>query len=307
MTHAISLSRPLGRLASISLLAVAAGSAGAAVSNIDPEQQFAPDDLAFKAELMSKEVDQGRVRHDDATAHVTALGRTLFGLDTPGSRQGVGAQLDAYVAVGEDQTHVPATMPGEVVQFNGKLTYFYEALDEGDRPVIQLIPTYEYITYPKDAVRDNYLKFRQNWIGGDAWWCPWFLPEGIEVGGGTYWNMNKHARMFKAAAGAREFYQDAPFDLSGWQLLNFGNEEFKRYFAGPGLPPPDPSGVAHAGLTTLDLGGRITLPLPWDEQWTYVQADWQYWPNRKDRDLLHAQGRDVGDFIMVIGYEWRPE
>ncbi len=290
-------------LASLALVAGVASHAGAAVSSIDPEQQRVPDDLVLKAEFLSKLVDQGRIRNDDATAHVGGVAR--IGWEVPGSKQGIGVQVDGYFAVGEDQATTPKTSPGEMVEFNGKLSYVYEALDAGDIPMFQIIPHFEFITYPNVAERQNYLKYRQNYVGADAWYClPW---EGIEIGGGADWNMSSQAHMFRAAAGAREFYQDAPFDLSAWQLLNFGNKEYKRYFAGSGAPPPAPAGVDRGGFTTIDVGAKVTLPLPWNELWTFVQADAVYWVDAKDRRNLNNAGVDVGDFVISIGAEWRPE
>lgn len=294
----------LGSLASVTLLALAV-QADAAVAAIDPEQQRGNEDLVLRAELLSKVLDQGIVRHDDSAAHIGALGRTLFGQEVPGLRMGLGLQLDAYVALGEDQARVPKNNPGEVVQFNAKASYLLEVLNGDDIPLFQLIPHYEFITYPNVAIRHNYLKWRQHWVGTDFWWM---TPlEGFEVGGGADFNVRQEARMFRAAVGMREFYQDAPFDLTAWQLVNFGNREYKRYYAGSGQPAPAPALVDRGGFTTFDIGAKVTMPLPWNEMWTYTQADWVYWLESKDRRNLSTFGQDVGHFVIAIGYEWRPD
>jgi hypothetical protein len=286
------------RLTSLTLALIAgvAGSASAAVSNVDPEQQRGPDDLVLKVGLLSKLVDQGVVRNDDATAQLHFTGR-IGTFDTPGTRQGVGIHLDGFFAVGEDTNIIPSTAPGECIQVNAKVDYLYEVLDSQDIPMFEFIPHYEFITYPNVNETQNYLKFRQNWVGIDGWYMlPW---EGIEVGGGADWNINDEARMFRGAVGAREFYQDAPFDLSAWQLVNFGNRVFKRYYAA--------GSTDKSGFTTVDVGGKITLPLPWEEVWTYLQAEAIYWVDGQDRKALRAAGVDSGDFIISVGVEYRPE
>lgn len=291
-------------LASALLLTIATR-ASAEVSNVDPLQVRGPDDADLNADLESSLVDQGRVRDNDVVLHAGAEGRTLFGITTPGTRQGLGAQVDTWFAVGEDQQATPKLDPAELVMFEGKVNYLYEALDEKDVPVYEIIPQYEFVTYPPANTKQNGLKWAEHWVGSDAWWM---TPiEGVELGGGAYWDPRAEAHMFKGSAGLREFYQDAPFDCEGWQLLNFGNQSFHRYFAGTGLPPPNNPGVTSTGLTTINLGGRITLPLPWEEFWTYGQADWVYWLQKRDRSFLHQTGQNVGDFVISIGAEWRPE
>jgi hypothetical protein len=286
----------LTTLASLTLVAGFAGTAGAAVSNVDPELQTGPDDLVLKSEILSKHVDHGLIRNDDATLHLSAGGRWGSFINIPGTKQGLGAHLNAFFALGEDQAQNPPTSPMECTEIDFKVDYLYEALDASDIPLFQLIPHYEFITYPNVSEDQNYLKLRQSWIGIDAWYMlPW---EGVEVGGGTDWNVNSDAYMFRGAAGAREFYQDAPFDLATWQLINFGNRTYKKYFAG---------NSDKSGFTTVDVGGKVTLPLPWNEVWTYVQAQALYWVDAKDRKVLRSAGIDSGDFIIGIGVEWRPE
>lgn len=303
MSHS-GLRSTLGFLASVSLLALAV-QADAAVAAVDPEQQKGNEDLVLRAGLLSKVLDQGRVRQDDSAAHVGFLGRTLFGQEVPGLKMGLGLQLDAYFAAGEDQARRPKNNPGEVVQFNAKASYLIEVLNGDDIPLFQIIPHYEFVTYPNVAIRDNYLKWRQHWVGTDFWWM---TPlEGLEIGGGADFNVRSEARMFRAAFGAREFYQDAPFDLAAWQLVNFGNREYKRYFAGSGLPAPAPALVDRGGFTTLNMGAKVTLPLPWNDFWLYTQADWVYWLETRDRRNLSTFGQDIGHFVIAFGMEWRPE
>jgi hypothetical protein len=293
---------PFTSLVSITLLVVAAGTAGAATSNIDPELQLVPDDLVLRGEVLSKLIDQGRTRVDDATAHFGGDGR--LGWEGAGSKQGIGAHVNSYFALGEDQSQNPKVAPGECVELEGKIDYIYEAMDEGDVPFFQIIPHYEFITYPNAAIRQNYLKWRQSWVGADFWWC---TPlDGVEVGGGADWTLAGEPRLFRGAFGAREFYQDAPFDLATWQLLNGGNKAFKHFFGGDGTQPPI-TDVEKGGFTTLDVGGKVTLPLPWSEFWTYTQADWIYWVDSKDRQNLQKRGEDVGSFVIAVGVEWRPE
>ena len=304
MTHASGFRHPLGYLATMTLLMVA-GHAAAEVSNIDPEQQRAPDDVLIATELQTVLVDQGALRDNAPVLHGELAGRTMFGLDTPGSRQGFSAQVDAYFAVGEDTTADPKIDPAELVQFETKVSYLYEMLDKGDIPVFTIIPTWKWVTYPTTTTTENYLKWREHWLGSDFWWMA--PVEGLEFGGGTYWDPVQSAHMIKGTVGAREFYQDAPFDVAGWELFNFGSNSFKRYFAGSGQPAPASPGTSHAGFSTLDFGGKVTTPLPWKDTWTYIKADWSYWMMSSDRAYLNKTGRDAGEFIFSIGGEWRPE
>jgi hypothetical protein len=304
MTQNARVRHTLASLASVTLLALASRAA-AEVSNIDPQQQRGPDDLALYSDIDSQLIDQGRVRDNDSVLHVGGVARTLFELDTPGSRQGLGVQLDGWFGLGEDQTQTPKIAPGEMVQFEGRVSYLYESLDQSDKPEWQVIPQYEFVTYPDAAIYQNHLKWAEHWLGSDLWWCS--PIDGVEFGGGAYWDPRRDYHMFKGAMGAREFYQDAPFDLTGWELLNFGNRTFKRYFAGTGLPPPAPAGISHGGVSTFDLGGRATMPLPWEDTWTYAQADWIYWLQSSDRRFLNSVHQNVGSFVFAVGVEWRPQ
>jgi hypothetical protein len=304
MTHASGLRPTLGYLAAVSLLTVASH-ASAEVSNVDPEQQKAPEDIVLRSELLNELDDQGAVRDHNAVLHVGAEGRTLFGQNIPGTRQGLGAQVDGYFALGEDQSTNPKLDPAELVELDTKVSYLYEALDANRIPIIEFIPNYQFTTYPTQNIREIYLKWREQWLGSDVWWCA--PVEGLEFGGGIYYDPRHDAHMIKGAVGAREFYQDAPFDLASWQLFNFGNNSYKRYFAGSGQPPPASGGTSHGGLSTMDLGGKLTEPLPWVDMWSYVQADWSYWLMKSDRAYLNKTGRNVGEFVFSIGMEWRPE
>jgi hypothetical protein len=304
MTRAAGIRHFAVLMASCSLLALASHAA-AEVSNIDPLQQRGPDDADISTDADSQLVDQGRVRDNDSVLHVGALGRTGFGLTTPGSRQGLGGQLDGFFALGEDQAVYPHIAPAEMVEVDAKVNYLYEALGPDDRPDWEIIPQYEYVTYPHDKAKSNPLKFAEDWLGSDLWWCS--PVDGLEFGGGAYYDPRKDYHMVKGAFGAREFYQDAPFDLAGWQLINFGNVNYKRYFAGSNQAPPANPGVSLGGLAFFDLGGRVTYPLAWEDVWTYAQADWTYWMQKSDRQYLNSVGQNVGQFIIAFGAEWRPE
>jgi hypothetical protein len=259
--------------------------------------QTGPTDFVLGGELVSRQIDQGVVRYDNTAAHVSAAGR--FGILNDGNddHSGLGAQVDGYFAVGEDRRSPTKTVePGEMTEFNGKVTYLYDIHDAATHlPFIQLIPHFEYVTYPNVSPAQNFLKDHESWLGGEMWYA---TPlDGIELGADLDWDLNHHAHMFKGAAGAREFYQDVPFDVRGWQLLNFGNRGYTNLLY---------SGTTK-GITTIDIGGRITLPLPWEETWSYAQCQAIYWPDSKARKVLRAQGQDAGEFIIAVGMEWRPD
>jgi hypothetical protein len=278
-------------------LAACAGTASAAVSNLDPELQTGPTDFVLGGELQSRQIDQGVVRYDNTAAHVSGSGR--FGIlnDGPDDHSGLGAQVDGYFAVGEDRRSPTRTVePGEMTELNAKVDYLYDVHDPNTHlPFIQVIPHYEYVTYPNVSPAQNYLKDHESWLGSELWYA---TPlDGIELGGDVDWDLNHHAHMFRSALGVREFYQDVPFDLRGWQLVNLGNKDYTRYLFGG-----DSSGV-----TTIDIGGRLTLPLPWEESWYYVQGQAVYWADSKDRKVLRTEGQDAGEFIIAVGMEWRPD
>ncbi len=304
MTTRSGIRHTFALLASGSLLALA-GHASAEVANIDPLQARGPDDANLASDVESQLIDQGKARDHDTVLHVDALGRTGFGLTTPGSRQGLGAQLDGYFALGEDQSVTPHIAPAELVQAELKVDYLYESLGTNDKPDWEIIPGFQSVTYPHDKLANNPIKWAEHWFGSDLWWC---TPlDGVELGGGAYWDPRHTAHMFKGAIGLREFYQDAPFDVQGWQLINVGNTAFKRYFAGSGLAPPASAGISHGGLAYSDLGGRITYPLAWEDTWTFAQADWTYWLQKSDRTFMNRVGQNVGNFVIALGVEWRPE
>lgn len=204
-------------LATVCLATMSIGAASA----VETELQLGPDDLRIGAELVNKHYDQGVIRNDN----VTAIGHLDWRM------WDVGIHADWYMAVnGDKAANISA---GETTQVTLGVDYLFEMED-----VFQVIPHYEFTTYP-DWVEQPY-KSDQHWLGVDGWYLlPW---PGLEVGGGLDYNpfYNGETDEYKARGGsgghalrgaiaARQFYQNAPLDIAFYQVLNFGNGEYKRF------------------------------------------------------------------------------
>jgi len=245
--------------------------------------------------LANKQIDQGWARSEDA---VLQGGGTI-------RQWGLGLSAEAAMAVAPDRGAAelddtdPTTYqsrpidPGEIVQLNVKVDYVLEI--EGiygeNQPFLQLIPHFEYVTYPNQQGND--LKDHQLWAGADTWWS---TPlEGVDIGGGVDWNLGGPG--FRGAFGGREFFQFAPYDLQFWQLANFGDQSYRSYFVD----------TDKRGWTTSQLGAKVMIPTAWREWWTTVKTDWTYWLKGDDQDYRKAMGLDRGDFTFSVGLQWIAE
>ena len=272
----------------ISGLASLTLSALAPLAAIDVTPVYGPDDVRVGMEALSKQLYDGKLLLDDAVARVYGSARYY----------GVGFSADGYLALGSDDTTQGRDVnPLESTQVNARLDYLFEYTDEQEVPIFQIIPKLTWTTMPNQpsSWNDDY-KNNLLWLGAEAWYMlPW---EGLEVGGSFEVNTPDGFNYVRGAIGAREFFQQySPFDLFFWQTLNFSDGQYNKI----------QSGSDEAGLTFLDIGGKITYPMPFQQTWMYVKADIQMWVNGDSRDRLHEAGLDGGNFVMGVGVEWIAE
>ena len=279
--------------------------AGASLHAVDVEQaqgglvlgnDTAKDSYrSFRVGLANKQIDQGWARSEDATVQTGGTIRYW----------GLGLNADLAFALAPDRGAAelddtdPTTYksrpikPGELIQANVKLDYVLQVdgVYGENQPFLQLIPHFELVTYPNQ--QGNALKDDQLWAGLDTWWS---TPlEGVELGGGVDWNFQGAG--FRGAAGARELFQFAPYDLQFWQLANFGDQSYRSYFVETDT----------RGWTTSQIGAKILIPTAWREWWTTVKTDWTYWLKGDDQDYRKAMGLDRGDFTFTVGLQWIAE
>lgn len=281
--------------------------AAGSVAALDTDQAFsplvingvatdaAPYHVGVDGALKSKVLDNGLVVQDDSALGVNGSFRAY----------GFGLAIETDWAVGQSpDTSRPGdrTNPGELVRAAATLDMALEIRDPRNTavPLLQIIPHLSFVTYPNRAGTfgprdDSYLKFRQRWLGVDAWWM---LPvEGVEIGAGIEQNISSEWRAFRGNVGAREFLQTTSIDFSFWQTLGFADSEY-RWVVG---------GKDKSGLTTVDLGSRATLPFFLKDLYSFVQVDISYWMDKDIRDNYKDAGMDGGNVVISVGLNWIPE
>lgn len=245
------------------------------------------------AAVHNKQVEDGWVRVDEAVLRNRGSFRWY----------GLGVTLDTGFALGQDRAttywddnlviQARKVQPGECTYLAGKLDWVFQidGVYPDGGPFLQIIPHLQLVTYPNQP--SNPLKDHQRWVGFDLWFS---TPlEGIEVGTSHDWNLGEPA--YRGSFGFREFYQRAPFDLSFWQVANWGSASYHNYY----------TGTDDRGITTVQAGAKATLPLAWMDWWAYARAEATFWIDREDRDSIKLQGRDVGSLDFSVGIEWRPD
>ena len=271
-------------LATVCLATMTIGTAAA----VETDLQLGPDDLRLGVELVNQHYDQGVIRNEN----VTAIGHF------DARWWDVGLHADWYLAANSDQDR--DITAGETTQVNLGIDYLFEMQD-----VFQIIPHYEFITYPNWV--EQPFKQDQHWLGVDGWYLlPW---PGIEIGGGVDYNpfYNSQEDDYKARGGsgghplraaiaARQFYQNAPLDIAFYEVLNFGNGEYKRFLLGD----------EDEGVTTLDIGIRYVAPFFLDQLWMTARLEAHFWLEADDRDYLRSINENSTEIVMGIGFEWRP-
>jgi hypothetical protein len=192
--------------------------------------------------------------------------------------------------------------PFETTQLTLGVDYLIEMQD-----VFQILPHYEFVTYPN--WREAPYKADQHWLGVDAWYL---LPiQGMEVGASVDYNPiynsrrddntgsgGGHGHDIRSAIAARQMIQDAPMDVTFYQVLNFGSSSYKMSFFGMD---------DEAGVTTLDLGLRYVTPFFINEFWITARLEGHFWLENDDREALRIAGRNTSEVIMAVGFEWKPD
>lgn len=271
-------------LATACLAAMSIGTAAA----VETDLQLGPDDLRIGVELVNLHYDQGAIRNEN----VTAIGHFDYRI------WDIGLHADWYMAVNSDQER--DITAGETTQINLGIDYLFEMQD-----VFQVIPHFEFITYP-DWVEQPY-KNDQFWLGVDGWYLlPW---PGIEVGASVdynpFYNGEEDEYMARGGSGghalrgaiaARQFIQNAPLDLAFFQVLNFGNGEYKRFLIGD----------EDEGVTTFDLGVRYVTPFFLDQLWMTARLEAHFWLESDDRKFLKDLEENTTEILIGIGFEWKP-
>jgi hypothetical protein len=271
-------------LATACLAAMSIGTAAA----VETDLQLGPDDLRIGVELVNLHYDQGVVRNEN----VTAIGHFDYRV------WDVGFHLDWYMAANSDQAR--EITAGETTQITLGVDYLFEMQD-----VFQVIPHYEFITYP-DWVEQPY-KADQHWLGVDAWYLlPW---PGLEVGASfdynPFYNGEKDDYIARGGSGghalrgaiaARQFIQNAPLDLAFYEVLNFGNGEYKRFLIGD----------EDEGVTTFDIGVRYIAPFFLDQLWMTARLEAHFWLESDDRAYFKSLNENTTEVLLGIGFEWKP-
>ncbi len=271
-------------------------------------EQAIPDDLQVSVGLQSKMYDQGLVRNDDATLFERASGRWFD----------VGLALEAWQAIGEDRGNVRRStrgnMPerasvGETIAFAARLDYLIEMKD-----YFQILPYVQWIVYPN--LPDVPLKDDQWYLGLDAWWM---TPiQGVELGGSFAYDpfydvkTNTHGaggwsshHLLKGSLGAREFVQADSFDLSFWQMFNFGNENYNRFIGG-GDNINFTRDSWDTGFNVFDVGAQAIMPLLWKDWWMFAKLEGHFWIENDERDRISAMGGDSKEWVISVGVRWWP-
>jgi hypothetical protein len=263
-------------------LACLASLTGSALA-VETELQTGPDDLRVGVELLNKHWSHGTVIHPDVTSHGSFDFRWYD----------VGVHLDGYVVLdGAPGPHDEVINDLETTEVTGRLDYLIEIEN-----YVQIIPFVEATVYPSTQGATRF-----NWLGIDAWYM---LPfEGLEIGGSAQYNLMdntepeiEHDNHWLGSIGARQFYQDPPIDLMFWEVVNMASRSYHRIT----------TGADTQGVTTLDLGGKLTLPLPWHETWAYLKTEGHWYFDSDDREALEAAGGDKAELVIAIGFEYNQD
>ena len=108
-------------------------------------------------------------------------------------------------------------------------------------------------------------------------------------------NGGSGSHALRAAIAARQFIQNAPLDLAFYQVLNFGNGEYKRFLVGD----------EDEGLTTLDLGVRYVAPFFLDQLWMTARLEAHFWLEADDRKQFSDANENSTEILIGVGFEWK--
>ena len=233
---------------------------------MDTDLRLGPNELVVGAEILNEYVDQGSLRHDDVPARVYLRGRVA----------NLGLELDTVFGISEDDR--TGNDPLEIVETDLRLDYLISLPD-----LAQILPYLEAETYPSQSRPHDAV-----WLGVQGWYL---LPyEGFEVGGQFAVDLTGDVG-WRGSIGARQLFQDPPFDVQSYQLLNFGNDDYHEYT----------SGADDAGITTFEVGALATLPLPYESTWATFKVAAHFWIMDEDR----ARVEDDVELVIAFGLQYR--
>lgn len=234
----------------------------------------APFEALGRIGVINQAILNGTVTSDDVAARVEGRGRLYY----------VGLAVDAYGAIGDDDMRGVDAF--NVPHLRARVDGYVRLNEDLGWPIwLHLNPHYEFWTFPAYDNTDS-----AHWVGLDAWYL---LPfQGFEVGASFDYDVGGEYGWY-AEVGARQIFQnaDAGLDIVAWQTIGYANEDYHENF----------NGVSDGNLTTLDLGARVTIPLPWQNTWAFLTAEITYWLPGDVRDNL----ADDGEFMIGIGFEYR--
>ncbi len=243
-----------------------------------------PQDLRASFELLNKLYDEHTVIHNDATGEATLVARYWD----------IGIRITGDMAIDGDHTTPESIHTFETTRFAARLDYLIEVPD-----YVQILPFVETKSYPHITGSAPF-----NYVGADVWYL---TPiEGVELGGSAAYNMFDNTdypdsggseHHWIGTVGARELYQDAPIDFLAWQTVDLASRSYHERI----------TGADKQGITTVNLGGQLTLPLPWDETWATLSLEGHWWVGSDDKDALHAAGKDPGEIVFGIDFEYRAD
>ena len=240
----------------------------AGLAGVETELRLGPEELVIDSEFQSQYLYEGAVRTEATTWRNHVRGRFYD----------IGLQLDAYLLL-EDDEQLDLDI-GSVFELRARADYLLEI--EG---IAQIIPNVRYQYFPEfeDEVDEPV------WVGVDGWYL---LPvEGLELGGGVSADLTDEHGWY-VEFGMREFFQQAPLDLTAWQLVTAGSGDYHEWT----------SGADDAGFGAINLGALLTLPLPWQNCYATIRTEVSTWLMDEDRDAVD----DDLEFAVSAGFEWRP-
>jgi hypothetical protein len=239
---------------------------------IDTDLRQPGDSTTAELNIQNKHLNGGAPLHDDVVLEgALDIRRYEFGL-----------RLDAIMALGKSVDGIDGTTDtvgfGEVVELKFRGDYLYETGN------IQLIPYLETSLYPAYGTT---LIDEPWWAGAELWYLMPF--EGWEIGASFAGDLGGNHGV-QGSVASRQFWQQAPLDVRLWQAVNLGSQEYHEWT----------SGAKHSGFTDFEVGGELTIPLPYEGAWAGLLAEVHYWPATRDQDALP---REV-EWIIAFNTTW---
>lgn len=254
---------------------------------LETELQVGPDEFRGGLALANQHWSDG------SSSVINAASTGIASLDA--RWYDVGVHIDGYIALDGNPGPANTTITDfETTEVTARFDYLFEVVN-----IIQVLPFVEATVYPYSLGRTKY-----NWIGAEAWYLT--PVQGLEVGASLQYNLADNTidddlgvaeHYWLHEIGVRYFHQEAPLDISAWSVLGLANRAYHKQL----------SGANTQGATTFDIGGQLTLPLPWESTWTYLSADSIWYVDSDDRHELAKAGRDKAELIFAIGFEYRAE